>query len=162
MRFITTLITILIAATMLVGCANSAPAAGEVRGDNLREIIENQIRDNVRESFGELAGQNFSDVDFDRFTRDKVPEQIVTILQTNSRFLAALDKVRAMSPGDRESYLKRCRLPLRKTWAEQGEISSKGTTDAGRKAELAIAKAIVDLAEKLLASSAKPAPKAAV
>jgi hypothetical protein len=155
MRFTTTLITILIAATLLVGCANSAPASGEVRGDTLREIIENQILENVRESYGELSGQNFSDVDFDRFTRDKVPEQIVTILQTNSRFLAALDKVRAMSAGDRVSYLKRCRLPLRKTWAEQGEISPKGTTDAGRRGELAIANAIVDLAEKLLASPAK-------
>jgi len=148
---------------MLVGCAHSAPpASGEVRGDNLREIIENQIRDNVRESFGELSGQNFSDADLDRFTRDKVPEQIVAILQTNNRFIAALDKVRAMAPGDRESYLKRCRLPLRKTWAELGEISPKGTTDAGRKAELAISNAIVDLAEKLLASAPKPAPKAAV
>lgn len=162
MRFITNLITILLAATLMVGCAPSAQSAGDVRGDSLREIIENQIRDNVRESFGELSGQNFSDADLDRFTRDKVPEQIVTILQTNSRFLAALDKVRSMPAGDRESYLKRCRLPLRKTWAELGEISPKGTTEAGRKGETAIANSIVDLAEKLLASSAKPARKAAL
>ena len=49
----------------------------------------------------------------------------------------------------------RCRLPLRKTWAELGEISSRGTTDAGRKAELAINNSIVDLAEKLISEPPK-------
>lgn len=153
------LVVFLVTAGMLIACLHSAALAGEVRGGDLRAIIENQIRDHVRESYGELAGQNFSDVDLDRFTRDKVPEQIVAMLQTNSRFLAAVDKVRAMSPEDRAAYLKRCRLPLRKTWAEQGEISRKGTTEAGEKAELAISNAIVDLAERLLAGPSGPAKK---
>ena len=55
-----------------------------------------------------------------------------------------------MSPSDRTAYLKRCRLPYRKTWQELGEITPKGTTEAGYRAEAAIIKAIVDLAEKLL------------
>jgi hypothetical protein len=136
--------------TMMAGCTYSA-ASGDVRGSNLREIIENQIRDNVRESWGELEGQNFSWNDLERFTKDKVPEQIVTLIRSNKTFLDAVEKVRKM-PAEREAYLMRCRLPLRKTWAEQGEISRQGTTDAGRRAELAIANAIVDLAEKLLAA----------
>lgn len=156
------LIFVLAASVMLASCARSDPASTDVRGDTLREIIENQIRDNVRESYGELAGQNFSDADFERFTKDKVPEQIVAILRPNSRFKAAVEKVRAMSAGDREAYLRRCRLPLRKTWAELGEISPKGTTEAGRRAELAIANAIVDLAEKMLANPAAEGGKGAL
>jgi hypothetical protein len=155
MRFI----TVLLASAMLVGCARATSPVGEVRGGTLREIIENQIRDNVRESYGELNGQNFSDADLDQFRRDKVPEQIVTLLQTNDRFVAAVDHVRAMSPGDRGVYLERCRLPLRKTWRELGEISPKGTTEAGEQAEVAISNAIVDLAQRLLAGPAKPPQK---
>jgi hypothetical protein len=48
----------------------------------LREIVENQIRDNLRESYGELAGQDLTDADY-RFTRDMGPEQIVSILRPN-------------------------------------------------------------------------------
>jgi hypothetical protein len=73
----------------------------------------------------------------------------VTLLRTNKTFLDAVDKIRKMAPEERDAYLKRCRLPLRKTWAELGEISPRGTTDAGRKAELAINNSIVDLVEKL-------------
>jgi hypothetical protein len=142
---------IFLAAAMLIACGHSAVSAGEAKGSDLRAIIEGQIRDHVRESYGELAGENFSDADLDRFMRDRVPDQIVAQLKANSHFLAALDGVRAMSPGDRAAYLKRCRLPLRKTWAELGGISPKGTTEAGQKAEQAIANAITDLAEKLLA-----------
>jgi hypothetical protein len=155
LRFVVFLVTV----GMMIACLHPAAPAGEVRGEDLRAIIENQIRDHVRESYGELAGQNFSDADLERFTRDKVPEQIVAMLQTSSRFLAAVEKVRAMRHEERAAYLKRCRLPLRKTWAELGAISPKGTTEAGEKGELAISNAIVDLAEKLLANPSSPATK---
>lgn len=151
-----TLMTVLIAAAFLAGCAHSTAAyGGEVRGDNLRQIIENQILDNVRESYGELEGQNFSDADRERFFRDHVPDQIVALLRADPKFKAAVGKVRDMPSAEAAAYLKRCRLYLRKTWAELGEISRKGTTEAGRVAELAISNAIVDLAEKMISESAK-------
>jgi hypothetical protein len=136
---------------MPIACRNSE---GAVRGSTLREIVENEIRDHVRQSWGELRGQNFSDEDYDRFKRDDIPGQIVAQLRTNKVFHAALTKVRAMTPEERTSYLKRCRAPLRKTWAELGEISRAGTTEAGQKAELDIANAIVDLAQTMLADAA--------
>ncbi|MFY9748552.1 MAG: hypothetical protein WA891_02410 [Acidobacteriaceae bacterium] len=137
----------LLAASALVACSHSAAAAGQ----DLRGIIEQQIRDHVRESYGELAGQNFSDEDLDRFTRDHTTDQIVERLKNDKNFLAAVEKVRAMSAGDRSAYLRRCRLPLRQTWAQLGAITPRGTTEAGQKAEVAIANAIVDWAESLLA-----------
>ena len=154
-------IPLVLASLAMSGCgAQTAPSSGNVKGENLREIIENQIRDNVRESYGELAGQNFSDVDYERFKRDKVPDQIVSILRPHPKFKAAVEKVRAMQTADREAYLKSCRRSLRKTWAEIGEVSPKGTTEAGKRAETDIANAIVDLAEKLLAAPAGEGPKA--
>ncbi len=141
----------ILAAGMVMACGHWGVSAGEAHGPDLRAIIDDQIRTYVRESFGELAGQNFSDADYDRFMREKVPDQIVAQLKTNSRFLTAVANARALSQNDREAYLKRCRLPLRKTWAELGGISPKGTTEAGQRAETAIANAITDLAEKILA-----------
>lgn len=152
--------TLVLASLALGGCgAQMAPASGRVQGSNLREIIENQIRDNVRESFGELAGQNFSEVDYQRFRRDNVPDQIVSMVRPHPKFKAAVEMVRAMPTADREAYLKNCRRSLRKTWAEIGEISPKGTTEAGKRAEIDIANALVDLAEKLLAAPAGEASK---
>jgi len=99
---------------MAVGAAISCtPVKSEVRGSNLREIIEDQIRKNVRESYGELAGENFSWDDLEQFHRNKVPEKIGNLLRASVRFRAAVDEVRSMVAADRDSYLRRCRLPLR-------------------------------------------------
>ena len=76
---------------VLVVAARSLPgAAGTVSGKTLREIIENQIRDNIRASYGELAGQNFSWNDLARLKRDDVPGQITTLLQADKTFLDAV------------------------------------------------------------------------
>ncbi len=149
------LITIVLAAGSLLACGHTPSLESEVRGSDLRSIIEGQIKDAVRESYGEYAGQNFSDADLDRFTREKVADRIAASLRTDPRFLAAVEKVRAMPEADRAAYLKRCRQPLRRTWAELGEITPKGTTEAGQRAEIAIAAAITDLAKSLLAAPAK-------
>jgi hypothetical protein len=152
MRFsVLRFVVFLVVVVMVAACGHSASSAGAVRGTDLRGIIDDQIRSHVRESYGELRGQNFSDEDLARFLAEKVPDQIVAQLKNSSQFLAAVEKVRAMSPEARAAYLQRCRLPLHKTWAELGAISPKGQTDAGQRAELAIAKAITDLAVKLLA-----------
>ncbi len=137
---------------MAVGAAISCtPVKSEVRGSNLREIIEDQIRKNVRESYGELAGENFSWDDLEQFHRNKVPEKIGNLLRASVRFRAAVDEVRSMVAADRDSYLRRCRLPLRRTWAELGKISPRGTTEAGQIAEAEIAKVAVDQALEMLA-----------
>jgi hypothetical protein len=147
-----TLVTVVAA---LLGVCSHTDASQKAVGKNLREIIEHQIRENVRQSTGELAGQNFSDVDLERFKREDRPGRIVTALQADRTFLDAVEHVRKMPAVERSTYLKNCRQPLRKTWAEMGRIASdgSGTTAAGRVAELAISNAIVDLAERLLKKS---------
>lgn len=144
----------LVLAGLILGCRGSNAAPGGSQSSDLRSIIIEQIRIHVRESYGEFAGENFSDADLTDFEARKVPSRIAADLKTNKLFLSAVEKVRAMVPGDRAEYLKKCRLPWRPTWAEQGKIDRNGTTDAGRQAELEIAGAITDLAESLLASNA--------
>jgi hypothetical protein len=144
-------VVFLMALGALAVCCKLAAAAEATRGSDLRSLIEVEISSHVRTSYGELAGQNFSDVDLQRFLAEKVPDQIVLSLKSNPRFLSAVEKIRAMKPDERTAYLLRCRAPLHKTWSELGAISPKGQTEAGQRAELAISNAIVDLAAKVLA-----------
>jgi hypothetical protein len=141
---------------MFLGCKDSGAAPPAAQGSDLRSIIENEIRSHVRESWGEYAGENFSDEDLKVFEADRVPAQIVSELKNNKLFLQAVEKARTMAPSEQAAYLKRCRGWLRPTWAEQGKIDRNGTTDAGRLAELQIANAITDYAESLLGISGKP------
>jgi len=46
--------------------------------------------------------------------------------------------------------LEACTKPLHPTWAQLGKISPEGQTDAGQKAEIMIATAVVDLVKTLV------------
>lgn len=116
---------------------------------DLRNIIEREIRANVRESWGELNGENFSSADLEQFHHDGIPAKITQKLRTDPEFLRAVQKVGGMDRDRRAKYLADCRKPLRPTWAELGRVDRSGTTDAGRTAETEIANAIVKLAESL-------------
>lgn len=156
MRLVGLRLAIVFVVGMFTSCHRTTPSAGEVRGADLRAIIENQIKDNIRESYGEYAGQNFSDDDLDSFIGENVPGKVVDTLRNNKVFLAAVAKVRVLAPDDRVTYLLGCRRPLHKTWAEMGEISPRGQTVAGLKAEGILAGAVVDLAQSLLNGSGAP------
>lgn len=134
----------------------------EVRGSTVREIIDDQILRTIRPSYGQAAGECFTSEDFDHFIKSKTPERIVRLLQSNRQFLSAVEKVRAMPAAERKAYLEQCRLPLRKTWAQLGEVSPRGTTVAGQRAELALAGAIVALVVGQLLRDTHAAPAAAI
>jgi len=159
MRIALKSVVFLVMFCVFLGCKDSGATPPAAQKSDLRSIIENEIRSHVRESWGEYAGENFSDADLQKFEADRVPAQIVSDLKDNKLFLQAVEKVRAMAPADQAAYLKRCRGWLRPTWAEQGKIDRNGTTDAGRLAELQIANAITDYAESLLGISEKPQEK---
>jgi hypothetical protein len=144
-------VVFLMALGALAACSELAATAEATRRSDLRSLIEVEISSHVRISYGELAGQNFSDADLERFLSEKVPDQIVQSLKNDTRFLTAVEKIRAMKPDERAAYLQRCRAPLHRTWSELGAISPKGQTEAGQRAELAVSNAIVDLAAKVLA-----------
>jgi hypothetical protein len=46
--------------------------------------------------------------------------------------------------------VKKCKTTYKKTWAELGQITSKGQTTAGQKAEKMIASAVADLIKETM------------
>lgn len=122
----------------------------KVAGGTLGDIVGYVQRYHVRESYGVEAGECFTWVDFAQFERTGTLARITAELRTDRAFLAAIAKVSAMPVDDQRALLVKCRRLSRPTWAEIREISPRGTTEAGRRAERMIAEAIVDLAEELL------------
>jgi hypothetical protein len=154
MRVATRFLCAVAAAFCLVGCAARFVSAVAVEGTDLRAIIFAAIRSHVHESWGELAGECFTDDDLRKFESTRVPTEIVSDLKRDKAFQQAVEKVRAMSAEARAPYLKLCRQPLHRTWAAEGVISRSGQTGAGVAAEREIAGAITDYVEGLLAAPA--------
>jgi len=115
----------------------------------LIEIIIKQQQDNVRESYGEAAGQNFSDQDFKEFIKKGIPKKIVDQLKTDNEFLDVVLAIKYMTPTERQKLLNKGLNTYKPTWAQLVRIDPKGQTEKGQQAEKMIAKAIVDLAKEL-------------
>lgn len=121
--------------------------------DELVSIIHEQQKLHVKESWGELASQCFTDNDLTRFIEAKSAERIATALKRDPRFLDVVLAIRQMEPGKRGALLIAADKPLRPTWAELGGISRDGQTEAGQKAEQIVASAIVALVRELVGMS---------
>lgn len=125
------------------------PTPPLTRADLLIQIITEQQQENVRESYGEAAGQNFSERDLKDFIQKETPRNIAEQLKTDNQFLDVILAIKQMSPGERQKLLNRALNTYKPTWAQIGKIDPKGQTDAGQQAEKMIAKAIVDLVNRL-------------
>lgn len=121
----------------------------KAKPEELISIIQEQQKKNVRESWGELAHQCFTDNDLARFVENKTTERITDSLKRAPRFLDVVLAIRKMQPGGRSALLISADKPLRRTWTELGSISREGQTEAGQDAERMIATAIVNLVKKL-------------
>ncbi|MEO0248494.1 MAG: hypothetical protein ABIN58_02900 [candidate division WOR-3 bacterium] len=121
-----------------------------VNPETLREIIEEQQRKNVRESYGIWAHQCFTDDDLNQFISSGQAARIALSLKGSKQFMAVVSALKKLPAKQRQKLLGSCRRPLRKTWAQLGRISSEGQTEAGQQAEKLIADAIVDLVEELI------------
>jgi hypothetical protein len=126
-----------------------------VKPETLREIIAEQQRRNVRESYGIWAHECFTDDDLDQFVRSAQPARIARSLKGSKRFMAVVSALKKMPSAQRHKLLNSCRKPLRKTWAQLGRISPEGQTEAGQKAERLIADAIVDFVGELLGATTR-------
>ena len=126
-----------------------------VQPEILTKIIQDSQRENVRESFGEMSGQCFTENDLNNFIGSKRPFKIAEDLRTDKTFLAAVLSLQKMSPQNRQNFLNSANKPLRPTWEELGEISANGQTDAGQKAEKLIAEEIITQVKVLLALPVK-------
>jgi predicted small secreted protein len=124
--------------------------------EQLISIIQEQQRKNVKESWGELAYQCFTDDDLARFIKNKRTEQIRESLKRDPEFLDVVLAIRQMEPSERKKLLISADKPLRPTWAELGRISREGQTEAGQEAERMIATAIVKLVKELSSISEIP------
>jgi hypothetical protein len=128
--------------TIIVACEERPLEAGNV--DDIVKLIRNGQKKNVRESYGKWAGQCFTDIDYIAFHRGKRPERIARKLKGNRQFMEAVIALKAMPDSERADFIKRCRRPLRLTWAQLGRISREGQTEAGQCAEIDIANAVAD------------------
>jgi ribosomal protein S18 len=112
-------------------------------------IIKREQHDNVRESYGEQRGQNFSEEDFARFVKEGKVADITVHLKTDREFLDVVLAIKRMPASDRQKLLDKGSSTHKQTWSEIGKISPEGQTDAGQKAERKIAEAIVNLVKEL-------------
>jgi hypothetical protein len=126
------------------------PREPRAKPEELIPIIQERQRNNVRESWGELAHQCFTDNDLARFVQNNATERITESLKREPEFLDVVLAVRQMEPSKRKTLLISADKPLRRTWAEMGRISREGQTEAGQEAERRIATAIVNLVKELV------------
>ena len=133
---------------IIASCQEKPLKVGDI--NDIVELIERLQKKYVRESYGELAHQCFTDIDYQAFTMDKRPQKIAQKLKGNREFMEAVLALKAMPEEERNQFVKRCRRPLRPTWAQLGRISKEGQTVAGQRAEIDIADAVADTVLNLL------------
>lgn len=138
---------------MLVILVQTACAAvAEPRApEDLIAYIQTAEKVEVRESWGEEAGECFTWSDYDRFIRSNRPAVVASGLKATPQFRKLVEMIKAMPKPEQDKLLGRARAAARPTWAMIGRISREGTTDAGRKAGLLLAGAITAAAEEMLA-----------
>jgi hypothetical protein len=135
------------------GPSQPSPAASRQsagRPDAVLTVIAELQRTYVRASYGEMAGQNFSDQDLARFEADGVVTRIVDSLRHQPAFRSAVLDLQAADEALQRDILLRASRPLRRTWAEIGAITPDGQTEAGNRAERLIGAAVAALCRELL------------
>lgn len=127
------------------------PLLHPAQPDRLFPLIAELQRTYVRESFGVLEGENFSDDDLAAFRADAVPRAVADSLRRDAAFLAIVLGLQSLDAVERQQLLQCARRPLRRTWREIGHITPEGQTEAGNEAERLLAAAVAGLAEELSA-----------
>jgi len=118
--------------------------------EEIIEVIKEQQRLHVRESYGQLAHECFTYDDLNMFKREGVPEEITTKLRRNKRFIKIVQSLNVMTASKRGKILRRAAKTYKPTWAKLGRITREGQTDAGQMTEKLIAHAIVELAQEMM------------
>lgn len=142
------------------GNSNANGSAGDLASispERLIDIIKEAQKANVRASTGVDSYNSYTNDDLTQFTDRKRPEAIAMEESRSREFHAVVLVVKRMPPIDREGLLRAAIQPLRPTYAELGRVVSDGSgqTDAGQRAELLVAEAIVDEMQRMLKKSEK-------
>jgi hypothetical protein len=115
----------------------------------LSEIILREQRNNVRESYGELRGQNFSDEDLEDFKKTGKLKAILARLKTDGEFLDVVLAIKSMPATEKQKLLNKAENTYKPTWEQMGKVDRAGQTTAGQQAERMIAEGIVNLVKEL-------------
>jgi len=86
----------------------------------------------VRESYGEAAGQNFSDQDLSEFIRNDIPARISKELKKDDEFLELVLAIKHMDPTSDTKLLNEGLNKHKQTWRQMGRIDREGQTEAGQ------------------------------
>jgi hypothetical protein len=125
---------------------NRAPT---VKPDQLIDIIKEQQRIHVKESFGVEAYQSYTYKDLEKFAQSRTPEIIAQKLKNDSEFIDIVLAIKQMPSAERQKLLELGVNTFKKTWAQTGKIDPAGQTEAGQTAEKMIAESIVNLVKEL-------------
>ena len=98
----------------------------------LIDLIVKEQGENVRESYGEAAGQNFSDQDLSEFIRNDIPARISKELKKDDEFLELVLAIKHMDPTERHKLLNEGLNKHKQTWRQMGRIDREGQTEAGQ------------------------------
>lgn len=121
----------------------------EKEAENLMtKIIKEQQRIFVRDSYGESATECFTWEDLDRFKQENNIAKVQRNIAESGKFSDLIDMLVELPERRRNDVYQVGRYIFKKTWAELGEITAEGQTDAGQKAEKMIADAIVAYAKQ--------------
>lgn len=132
----------------LLGC--HAVSAEPQRPEDLVGLIQATEKSEIRESWGEQAGQCFTWDDYERFVQADRAVEVANQLKPTPQFQKLIEMIKAMPKKERALLLQRARETARPTWAMNGRISPEGTTDAGRRAGLLLAESITRAVEAAL------------
>jgi hypothetical protein len=110
----------------------------------LCELIRDAQKSCIRESFGTLAGENFSDEDLADFKRDNKAEEVAERYGKLESFRSIVSALGGLNSDQRDSLLSAALGTSHKTWSQLKKVSAEGQTVAGVQAELLVAQAIVN------------------
>ncbi len=116
----------------------------------LLECIQEKQRQYVRESYGEMAHQCFTDDDLSKFIQRGVTDEIVQSLSRDSAFDDIVIAIKNMPANEQTLFLRKASSTYKPTWADLGRIDRAGQTEAGQRAEMMIAEAICKLVKGCL------------
>ena len=131
-----------------VACAEPPLKPGDPA--DIVAAIQKEQKQEVRESYGEFASECFTVADLASFEQAKTAEKVAAGMRAQRKFMEGILALSAKPGSEQNAFVAACRKPLRPTWAALGKVSAEGQTEAGQKAEIAIAKSVADLVEELV------------
>lgn len=148
-----TLAVCLAAAALLLLTVASEAIAQNSSGDKLIALIVREQAKNVKKSTGVDSYNCFTDDDSARFRESGRVGKIVEGLRADTQFKELVTAIREIPEPVRAELLVRARRTAQPTFAMVGFVDSSGKsqTEAGRSAQLEIARAICDTLRLLIA-----------